>query len=56
VGGRAAQLHIGTIAFETPRQRILAFALLIVLIVIVVAAAASAVLLSLPHGLRSQPV
>jgi hypothetical protein len=57
VSGRAAQLHIRTIAFEAPRQRILAFALLIVLIVVViVAAAASAVLLSLPHGLRSQPV
>jgi hypothetical protein len=52
MSGRAAQLHIGTVALETPRQRVLAFALLIVLIV---AAAASAVLLSLPHGLRSQP-
>ncbi len=57
VSGCAAQLHIRTIAFEAPRQRILAFALLIVLIVVViVAAAASAVLLSLPHGLRSQPM
>lgn len=54
VGGCTAQFHIGTVAFETPRERILAFALLIVLIV--VAAAASAVLLSLPHGLRSRPV
>jgi hypothetical protein len=53
VSGRAAQLHIRTVALETPRQRVLAFALLIVL---VIAAAASAVLLSLPHGLRSQPV
>jgi hypothetical protein len=52
MSGRAAQLHIGTVALETPRQRVLAFALLIILIV---AAAASAVLLSLPHGLRSQP-
>jgi hypothetical protein len=53
VSGRAAQLHIRTVTLETPRQRVLAFALLIVL---VIAAAASAVLLSLPHGLRSQPV
>jgi hypothetical protein len=52
MSGGAAQLHIGTVALETPRQRVLAFALLIILIV---AAAASAVLLSLPHGLRSQP-
>ncbi len=55
VGGRAAQFHIGTVAFETPRQRVLAFALLIIVLVIV-AAAASAVLLSLPHGLQSQPI
>jgi hypothetical protein len=53
VSGRAAQLHIRTVALETPRQRVLAFALLIVL---VIAAAASAVLLSLPHGLQSQPM
>jgi hypothetical protein len=51
---RPAQLHIRTVALKTPRQRILAFTLLVILIV--VAAAASAVLLSLPHGLRSQPI
>jgi len=50
---RATQLHIGTIALEASRQRILAFALLIALIA---SAAASAVLLSLPHGLQSQIV
>jgi fatty acid desaturase len=59
VGGRTAQLHIGPIAFKAPRQRVLAFALLIAIIIIIAliaAAAASAVLLSLPHGLQSQPV
>lgn len=51
----APDFHVRAGTLEAPRERVLTFAVLIVIVVIiVVAAAASAVLLSLPHGLRSQ--
>jgi hypothetical protein len=54
MGGRAADLDVGPGALEAPRQRVLTPAVLVVVVIIVVAAATSAVLLSLPHRLRSR--
>ena len=58
VGGRATHLHIGTVGLETPRQRVLALAVVITIVVIarvsaivVMATTATTMLLSLPHGL-----
>jgi hypothetical protein len=52
---RTADLHIGAVGFEAPRQRVLALpvALMVVVVhtVVIVAAAATTMLLSLPHGL-----
>jgi hypothetical protein len=53
VGWGSADFDVRPRAFEAPRQRILPPAVLII-IVIIVTAATSAVLLSLPHRLRSR--